>query len=365
MVASGVHQAKHSILCQYYSDISSCHHGYGACVLGCQGFSRDMGCSYPKALAACLVYTYCFEDTLNYSGGVVHINCGWFRAHLIERGIQNFSGHIHLLHRQVPAVLQLWYSLGSLPHRCRLKSIWSHRWHKGEFILLDFLQGSVAMVWISSPLVLVAVLYARGRSLGLSHSKGLKLRWAPGKLQLSETICRTSLSESGVEETPQCYLLCVHLWTAVPSKVSRRPQPYQYCSLKMSSSVRNVSEQRSLGLILEAMRHSQMEGWKGKLSLLPTAWWVQFQAYPALSVTSTNWTSAIFPPTQSLTYHVYSLGLKSRVEGRASHHKYSRKQHAVISYHAINNLALQLPTVSLWSYLESQRSFSLVFKACL
>lgn len=227
------------------------------------------------------------------------------------------------------------------------------------------MQGSLAMVWISSLLVLVAVLYARGGSLGLSHSKAPEFCWAPGKLQLPEAICRASLTQSGAEETPQSYLLCVHLWTALPSKESRRPQPYQCCSLRMSFSVRNVSEQQSLGFILEAMRHSQMEGWKGKLSLLPAAWCIQFQTYTALSVTSTNWTSAIFPPTQSLTYHVYSLGLESGVEGRTSHQKYSRRQHAVISYHAINNLALELLTVSLWSYLESRKPFPLVFKSCL
>jgi len=51
---------------------------------------------------------------------------------------------------------------------------------------------------------------------------------------------------------------------------------------------------------------------------------------------------------------VYSLGLESRVEGRTSHHKYSRRQHAIISHHAINNHVLQLLTAPLWSYLESE-----------
>lgn len=254
--------------------------------------------------------------------------------------------------------------MGSLPHCCWLKSTESHRWHKRNLSYWIVSQGSVAMVWISSSLVLVAVLYAReGGKLGLSHSKAQRFCWAPGKLQLPETICRASLTESHVEERPQCYLLWVHLWTAMPSKEAHRSHSFQYCSLKMSSTVRNVSEQRSLGSILEAMRHSQMEGWKGKLSLLPTVWYIRFQPYTALSVTSTNWTSAIFPPTQSLTYHVYSLGLESRVEGRTSHHKYSRRQHAVISHHAINNHVLQLLTVPLWSYLESQRSFPFIFKS--
>lgn len=174
---------------------------------------------------------------------------------------QNFSGHIHLLHRGVPAVLRLWYSSGSLSHHCWLKSTWSHRWHKRNLSYWILLRGSVAVVWISSPLVLVAVLYAReGGSLGLSHSKGLRFCWAPGKLQLPETICRASLTESHAEERPQC----VHLWTALPSKEAHRPQPYQYCSLKLSSTVKNVSEQRSLGFILDVMRHSQMERWKGE-----------------------------------------------------------------------------------------------------
>lgn len=96
------------------------------------------------------------------------------------------------------------------------------------------------------------------------------------------------------------------------------------------------------------------KGGRGSYLYFPLPDVYNFRLNTALSLTCTHWSSAISPPTQSLTYHVYSLGLESWAEGRTSHHKYSRRQLAIISHHAINDHILQLLSVPLWSYLDSR-----------
>lgn len=148
-------------------------------------------------------------------------------------------------------------------------------------------------------------------SSGLSHSRMPRFPWAPGNLQLPVTTCRASLTcEKDTSVIPP-------LWPSLSCSAYKRGS--QTSTLPVLFPGKVFHSERCLGagitgFTLEAVSHAQMEGWKGKLSLLPTAWCVRLNT--ALPLTSTLWSSAISPPTQSLTYHVYSLGLRAglRVE---------------------------------------------------
>lgn len=224
------------------------------------------------------------------------------------------------------------------------------------FIKLDSFARLSSLVWISSPLVLVVVPNAREReSLGSSHSKGPRFSWAPGDLQLPETPCRASLACE--KETSVIPPLCPALnCSACRGGSQTSTLPISFPGKVFPSE--NCWEQRSLGFTLEALIMHRWKGGRGSYLCFPLPGVYNFRLNTALSLTSLTGAQ---PPLLPLNLsHTMCTHWDSRAEGRTSHHKYSRRQLAIISHHAINNHILQLLTAPLWSYLHSEM-FSIGF----
>lgn len=153
----------------------------------------------------------------------------------------------------------------------------------------------------------------------------------------------------------QWYLLCVHPWTALLTREAHRPQPYQYCSLERSSSEKCLGAEIS-GFHpggVESCTDGRVEGEVIFTShcLVCT---ISDLTQPCLWLALTGAQPSLLPLDLSRTMCTHWA------EARTRHHKYSRRQLAIISHHAINNHVLQLLTVPLWSYLGSEM-FSMGF----
>lgn len=155
-------------------------------------------------------------------------------------------------------------------------------------------------------------------SLGLSHSRRPQFSWAPGNLQLPETTCRASLTcEKDTSVIPP---LCPSLNCSAYKGGSQTP------TLPVLFPAKVFHSEKCLGAEITGFHPGGDEsstdgGVEGEVIFTSHCLVCTISDLAQLSLTSTHWSSAIFPPTQSLTYHVYSLGLESWAEGRTSHHK--------------------------------------------
>lgn len=224
------------------------------------------------------------------------------------------------------------------------------------FLLLDSFARLSSLVWISSPLVLVAVPIAREREgWGLSHCRRPRFSWAPGNLQLPETACRASLACG--KDTSVIPALCPSL------SFSAYKGGSQASTLPVLFPEKVFHSEKCLGAevagfhpgSIESCTDGRVEGEVIFTShcLVCTVWDL---TQLCLWLPLTGAQPSFLPLNLSRTMCTHWA------EGRTSHHKYSRRQLATISHHAINNHVLQLLTVPLWSYLDSEVFLHAVYK---
>lgn len=188
--------------------------------------------------------------------------------------------------------------------------------------------------------------------LDLSHSRWPRFSWAPGNLQLPETTCRASLT-------------CAKGTSVTPPLSSLNCSAYKGGSLTSTLAIlfpgRVFHSEKCSGAEITAFHPGGVESCTdGRVEGE-----VIFTSHCLVCTISDLTQLCLWLALSGAGPSLLPLDLSRTMcahwaEARTRHHKYSRRQLAIISHHAINNHVLQLLTAPLWSYLHSEM-FSMGF----